>query len=195
MVSVWRYKKLPLLLWFICYMELLVLIRGRAPIRIIGCENHCQLYGTEIYYFYLVRSSTIEIYLFWAFITFLHYIVWQQCTLSTKQIKPLVTFCIFSTVFIKLIWSLPLVRPCYKLLLSVYVAPPPAEVLHCSLCLDRLPVHSSLLFLVFFGGFCFFWWMLSQRLPSGLSNKSKVVQTREEDESDGGDTEADLYTV
>lgn len=41
--------------------------------------------------------------------------MWQQCTLSTKQIKPLVTFCIFSTVFIKLIWSLPLVRPCYKL--------------------------------------------------------------------------------
>lgn len=42
------------------------------------------------------------------------------------------------------------------LLLSVYVAPPPAEVLHCSLCLDRLPVHSSLLFLVFLVVFVFF---------------------------------------
>lgn len=60
---------------------------------------------------------------------------------------------------------------------SVYLAPSPAEAPHCSVVFwPRLLRQCS-------SGFWCLKWML-ERMPSGLSNKCKVVQTRKGDECD-----------
>lgn len=78
---------------------------------------------------------------------------------------------------------------CFTFLLSVYLAPSPAEAPHCSVVFwPRLPRHCS-------SGFWCLKWMLSERLPSGLSNKCKVVQTRKEDESDPQEPAGGLCSI